>query len=202
MQGNRQPRKGGKIYPRQDAHARDLSPQPDRLPEPYIPTDDQRLQRILLCPLINPLKLLLHLWLKRPYRALPGVDSATATRRRWPAPGGTTRIQTAAHWLRAQLRRLHSEGRIEVQGDADLRGYLPAGLLLLPRRPAAVHLLLTGEEVKRCPSTACVAAPDDLDVDRSWAKVQGRRSEQMALVRCQARTAGLAAVARREVSHA
>jgi hypothetical protein len=200
MQGNRTSEQQGKICLTHGARASAPNqaltalpgtrastprPQPDRLPEPYIPTDEDLLQRIVQQPLLTFAELLLQLWPSLPYRALPGQDSATETKRRWPAPAGGAPqlLQTAAGWLRTQLRRLHRAGHIELQSYPDGVCYLPAGLALL-HRPAPIRVLeyLTREEVDLCPTTGCISAPDDLDLDQPWAKVRVRRSDQMTLV--------------------
>ena len=198
MQGNRTSEQQGKICLTHGARAsapnqaltalpgtRARTPQLDRLPEPYIPTDEDLQQRIVQQPLLTFAELLLQLWPSLPYRALPGQDSATETKRRWPAPaGGAPRLlQTAAGWLRAQLRRLHRAGHIELQSYPDGVCYLPAGLALL-HRPEQIRVqeYLTREEVDLCPTTGCISAPDDLDLDQPWAKVRVRRADQMTLV--------------------
>ena len=177
MQGNRTSEQQGKICLRHGARASTPNqavtaqpepctrprPQPDRLPKPYIPIDEDLLPRVVQQPLLTFAELLLQLSPSLPYRASPRLDSASETKRRWHVPGSGAPhlLQTSARWLRAQLRRHPQAVRSELQRDPDRVCDLPVDEALL-HRPAPIRFLehLSREEGDLSPTTGCIIAPD------------------------------------------
>ena len=84
-----------------------------RLPEDYLPTDEELIALVEARPGASLRELCGELWPALPWAPLTGSgDSVTQDLRVFPAGKGTTRRLTTADWLLDKMQRLVAQGRL------------------------------------------------------------------------------------------
>lgn len=105
-----------------------IPPPARRLPETYLPTDDDLLAIVRRRPCLSLRELCGELWPELPWKpAVPDGQSASEMLRVLPVDGGNA-CQTPAQWVRERLQDLVARGRVRLgprrRDESDLEAAL------------------------------------------------------------------------------